>query len=544
VARSFSAGSSQSISVPSAASINFGGGDFTVFAWLRFPTAPANDSMILGKRAGGFDGGEGWELKFNSGVNETIRWDVETDITGRQRAEGTATNITDGNWHLLAADHTDGSPTGQLQIWYDGAIIGTKVANTPGTVDTTTPMVIAAAYNAPNTNYLSGEVAQVFACSRLLTLAEHQMMAAGFSPLFLRPIPCFLMELASRASPEPDHRGGLFGTLENAPGAVDNPRIVRPMAPIAAQDLWYEFGNATVAGQSAVAATMTRARDAAATVAGQSALAASVSVTASLAATIAGQSTLTADMRPEAPIRATVLAQSALTAAANVRASVGGIPIVGQSALSATASATVPVAATVAGQSSVAADASVNVPVSATVAGQSALTVTGDRIRTLSTTITAQSATTAAATITAGAAAQVVAQSAVAGSLSATVPVSSLVTGQSSAVADLSALVPVSTTVAGASGATATVTRAQPASATVAGQSALTADVSALAPVSATVSGQSSLTADVSANVSAAAVIAASSAVTARPAYPGTKKTITVGGMVRWLATVGGRFTR
>lgn len=544
MARSFVSTSSQSITVASAASINLGSGDFTVFAWVRFPVAPPNDSMILGKRAGGFDGDEGWELKFNSGVGETIRWDVETDVTGRQRAEGTATNITDGNWHLLAADHTDGAPTGQLQIWYDGAVIATKVAATPGTVNTVTPLVIAAAYNTPNTNYLTGEVAQIYVCSRLLTLAEHQMMAAGLSPLFLRPRPCFLMELASRASPEPDHAGGLFGTLENAPTVADNPRIVRPMAPIAAQDLWYEFGNATVAGQSALTVTATRARQANATVVGQSAVTAVETVHVSVAATIAGQSAVSASVSANVAPEVDLVGQSAVSAAANVLAGVGTIPIVGQSSVSATLSATVPISAQPDGQSSVAADISVGVPVAATVAGQSALTVAGDRIRTLSSSLAAQSATTAAVTITASVAAQIAAQGTLAASLSATVPLAVSISASGDIVADVSALVPVATTVVGVSTVAGALTRAQACEATIAGVSTVTADLAPRVPISTTIAGASTVSADASATASVEADIVALSRVRARPTYPGVKNTITVGGVVRWLATVGGRISR
>lgn len=501
--------------------------------------------MIIGKRAGGFDGDEGWELKFNNGAAGSIRWDVETDITGRQRAEGTATGITDGNWHLIGADHTDGAPTGQLQIWYDGAVIATKVANTPGTVDTTTALRIAAADNTPNTNYLTGEIAQVFACNRLLSADEHAWLAKGFSPRFLRPSPCFLLELTSRASPEPDiGRGGLSGVLENAPAVVDNPRIVYPRSADVGQDIWYEFANAAIAGQSALAVTQTRGRTTSATVAGQSALVATISPKVSVAATIAGQSSLTADINPEAPIKATIAAQSTVTATSSQLAGVGTIPIAGQSGLTATLSATVPVSAQVDGQSVITADATALVPVTATVAGQSAVSATGDRIRTLSSSPAAQSATSAAITVEAGAAAQIDGQSALAASLSATVPLDVVVSAQSGVVADISALVPVATTIAGASGITAAATRAQPAEATVAGQSALIVDTRALAPLAATVAAQSSLTATTSATVPIATGIDAESSITARPTYPGVKRTTTVGGVVRWLATVGGRFTR
>lgn len=565
MARSFTATSSQSISVASAPSINFGTGDFTVFAWVRFPVEPPNAAMIVGKRAGGFDGDEGWELKINDGGNETFRWDVETDLTGRVRAEATLTGINDGNWHLIAGDHFDNAPTGQLRLWYDGAIAATSVANTPGTVDTTTPMVIAAAYDTPNTNYLTGEIGLVFGCDRLLGLAEHQMMAAGFSPRFLNPRPCFLMELTSRTSPEPDiGAGGLFGTLENAPPYAIGPTITYPRSADIGQDLWYEFGNATVTGQSALTATVTRGRTATATVvgqstatatvtraragastcAGQSALTADISALVPASATVAGQSALTADMSPEAPLEAAVAGQSALTATANINAIVGSIPCEGQSALTAALSANVPASATLGGQSTLTATMTPSVPLDATVAGQSALTATGDRIRTLTSTIAGQSSLSASATISAGASATVQAQSSLTAATSATVPAESLLAAQSGLTATLTAGVPAAATVVGTSALTAALTRAQPASATVVGQSTLTADPNPRVPVESVVAAQSSLTATLSATVPLQATVDAQSSLRARPTFPGVKKTITVGGVARWLATVGGRITR
>lgn len=560
MARSFTAGSSQSIVVPSAPSINLGTQDFTVMAWVRFPTPPPNDSMIVGKRAGGFDGDQGWELKFNDGGNETIRWDIETDVTGRQRAEGTATGITNGNWHLIGGDHTDGTPS-QLQLWYDGAVIATKVANTPGTVDTATPLVIAAAYNTPNSNYLTGEIGPIFICPRLLTLAEHQMIAAGFSFRFLRPTPCFLMELINRGSPEVDiGRGGLYGTLENAPPVVPNPRIVLPRAPDIGQDLWYEFGNATIAGQSDVTATMTRARDGVATVDsqstvstivtrgrdgdatidGQSSLSAIPSVNVPVAATIDGQSTVTADLSPEAPIDAAVYGQSNIVADINIDAIVGAIPIRGQSGMVATLGALVPVATGVTGQSTVVADIAPRVPVAAQVDGQSVLTVAAKRGRTISASIGGVSSVTVDTAIEAGASAQVTANSSLSAFLSATVPLMVFAGSESGIVADASALVPVSTSVAGSSALTAQTTRARASAAALAGTSTLVVDTRALVPVATSITGISSLSAATVAIVRPVVGIDAESGIRARPTFPGVKKTITTAGVVRWLKTVGG----
>jgi hypothetical protein len=495
--------------------------------------------MIVGKRAGGFDGDEGWELKFQNAGDGTIRWDHETDATGRQRVEVDLPTIIDGNWHLIGGDHTDTLP-GALNVWYDGAVAASRTINTPGTVDTATPLTIGAAYNTPNTNHLTGEIGPVFLFKGLLTLAEHQQMAAGFSPRFLRPLPDFLMELISRGSPEIDITGGLLGTLQNAPAVVANPRLVFPRSGEPGQDTWFEYLEATIAGQSALSATATRGRFVQASIAGQSALTADASAAVSVIATVAGQSSVTADISPEAPLKATVAAQSALTANISVDVGVATFNLKGQSGVTATLSANVPVAASITGSSAVAANVSPRVPVSAQIDGQSALTAVAKRGRTISASVGGASTLTTDTVITAGAAAQLDGQSGMSAFLSATVPLAALTGATSEIVAGASVLTPIATSIAAASNVSATLTRGRKVAATLAGQSTLVVDTRALVPVAASITGQSTLSAATVAIVRPTATIAGLSAIRARPTYPGTRKTITTGGIARWLKTVGG----
>lgn len=545
MARSLSAASSQSIIVSSAPSINLGTGDFTVMAWVRFPVEPPDDSMIVGKRAGGFDGDEGWELKINDGGNPSVRWDIETDVTGRQRAEATLVGLTDGNWHLVGGDHTDGAPTSQLQLWYDGAVAATKVANTPGTVDTVTPMVIGAAYDTPsNTNYITAEFGPVFVCPRLLSPAEHQWLAAGFSMRFLNPAPCFLMELTSRASPEPDiGRGGLTGTLENAPSVVDNPRIIYPRAPDVGQGTWYIPIEATIAGQSALAATIVRSRAASAAIAGQSSVAANLTADVAVAATIAGQSLITADISPDASIRATISGQSGIVANAAVDAHIRAA-IAGQSAIAANANYEAAAVAGIDGQSDVQATATVDKSSSATIAGQSAIVAGSTRVRTAQAQIDGQSAITANATADHGMSASIDGQSALTTALAANCPVSSVVTGQSALTARLSADAAASAAIAGQSALTATVVRSRAGSATVAGQSAITANATSDVATSAAIAGQSGLTADAAVDAAISAIIAGQSSIAATLRKLGESTNPDVGGRVTWRTTTGGGFRR
>lgn len=519
MARSFTEASSQSIRVPSASSIQMGSDDFTVLAWVRFPTIPSNDRIIVSKREG-WDSNEGWELKIENAGDRGIRWDVQTDTTGRERAEVDIPTLMNGNWHLLGADRDTDS---QLRIWYDGAVVQTEVKTTGGSVNTPSPLMIAAAYKDPTTNerFLNGEIGPVFVCRRLLSLAEHQTLAAGFSPRFLRPSPCFLMELISRASPEPDiGQGGLFGTLQNAPPVVTNPRLVFPSFATVGWSDFPELVSTTIAAQSSFEAIINV--DAAATV------------------TIPGQGGVTVDISANVAPEAQIAAQSALTANVVADVGIGVLPIAGQSDVAALLSADVPVATSIVGQSAVVADVSPAVPVSAQIDGQSTVTAVAERGRTVSVSIGAQSTVTADTAIDAGLAVQIDAQSALSAFLSATVPVNALAGAQSGIVADASALVPCSVSIAGISNVLATVVRGRDAAVTIPGQSSVVCDTRALVPVSANVTGQSSLSANVAVDASLIASIDGQSAIRALVSYPGVRKTITTGGFARWLKTVGG----
>lgn len=520
MARSFLAASSQYILVNSAPSINLGSADFTVAVWVRFPAAPPDDTMIIGKRENGFDGDTGWELKYHD-ANAKIRFDIDTDTAGNKRVEADITGLIDGNWHLLAGIRDADL---RMALYSDGVKVGERIETIAGSVDGTTPLVIGAAYDTPSlTNFITGEIGPIFICARALSEAELIYLSKGFSFRFLNPAPCFLMEMISRApGNEPDiGRGGLLGGLGNSPGIVDNPRIIQRAGAFVGQDLWYERLAATISGQSAVSATIGR-------------------LIAAENATIAAQSSLTADLTARVAPKATIAAQSSVSAQANITASVGA-NISAQSGMSASLSAKVPVSTGISAQSALAALISPAVGVAAQIDGQSTVSATGDRIRTLSTALAGQSALSSAATIKAGASVQLDGQSGLTAFLSGTAPVATVVSAQSNVSAQVSALTPAAATFGGQSALTVKMTRAQGAVATIAAQSALVVDARTYAPLAAVIAAQSGLTASVSADVPVAATIAGQSALAVLPSFPGERKTITVGGYIRWLEKAGGQ---
>lgn len=548
MARQFVATSNQYLTVPDGTPVNPAASAFTFAYWVRFPTTPGVEAAIFTKRT--WNAGSGFEFKYISAANQ-LYFDLQSSPNPRMRIIAAPSTLFDGNWHLIIVDRTPGTVgAGSINLYLDNVSLG-STTGTNGDLSNALPLRFAAD-NAGGRNVdCDVELGGMF--KRVLTVDERAALQGGFVPVLVRGTVSFSMQVTGRRSPEIDIVGGSFGTLVNAPVWAPGPKIIYPQSGQVGQDLWYEYANATISGQSALDVTQTRGRIVNATIAGQSALTADISANVAVSATIAGQSVLTADISPEVISGATISGQSVITATVNIDAAIGA-EILAESSVQAGLTADVPVQSTVGGQSALTAAATAAAPVDVQIDGQSALTVTGDRIRTLSTTIGGQSALTAAVTITAGVAAQIDAQSSVTAATTATAPVGSTLAGQSGVIATLTANVPVITTLAGASGVTAAVTRGRQVQSTIAGMSTVVADIGPLVPVETTIAGQSSVSATSSATVSLQVGIDAESTVRARPTYPGEKKTITVGGaarfvdtvggVVRWLTGAGGTFTR
>lgn len=77
--------------------------------------------------------------------------------------------------------------------------------------------------------YASGRIAEAGVWNVALTVAEVAILAAGYSPLFVRPQSLVAYwPLIGRLSPEHDPAGGFDMTLVNGPTQADHPRIIYP----------------------------------------------------------------------------------------------------------------------------------------------------------------------------------------------------------------------------------------------------------------------------------------------------------------------------
>jgi len=91
---------------------------------------------------------------------------------------------------------------------------------------------IGARYNAGTPiQFANGRIAEAAIWNVVLTDAEVDILAAGYSPAFVRPTELLsYRKLFGRQSPEPDHVGGFHGTLTGTSVGA-HPRIIYPSSP-------------------------------------------------------------------------------------------------------------------------------------------------------------------------------------------------------------------------------------------------------------------------------------------------------------------------
>lgn len=479
MARYLLASSSQDISVASAASINLGSSDFTIGLWIRFPVTPLDDMVVVAKRTGGFNGDVGWEMKVHDGPKGKIRWEVET-ASDDARGEAEMLALVDGSWHFLCCGRDTDT---EVTVWLDGVLQDTDAMATTGSVDTITPMVIGAAFDITNTNFITAEVAELCIYDRVLSADEQLSLGRGYSPRLLSPAPVFYMPLLGRASPEPDFAEGLVGTLEGGPTRVEHPRIVLPTRGISETGFKLINVDGDIDAQSSVSGTVTRGRSAAS----------SVSATSSVSGTV-------------------------------TRGRTASVQVDGQSSVSGDAVALRSLTGTIPAQSTTAAEISRTRGLNGTIDGQATLAAIMSRDLVTAGSIPAQSALTAL--------------------LSAEVSVSGSVAGQSALAATMTRQRAAAGSIAAASALSPTLTRGQGAQGTIAAVSTVVGSIDAFTPVSGTIVAQSTVTGSVSIDAMVAGTIAAQSTVVGSLFFAGESRTTSVGGTAKWLHSVGGRISK
>ena len=252
-----------------------------------------------------------WEAGSNNGFRLQVEFPGSlTKARCGTKAGGTAANatttttITDTNWHSVVGEITSASAR---QVWLDNGGNGSSSTSlTPGTLTKTT----AGAYDNGGTlgGNVAHELADVAVWSVALTSDERASLAAGVSPLLIRPDKLEIYLPLMRGGN--DYMGGAF-TVTGATVA-DHPRVYMPSR---AQQLVKTAASTGINGT----ASITEAGDTAAAV-GTVALAAAASITES-ADTVSSTSTLAiaaALASTEAGDTASSASTLALAGAANI----------------------------------------------------------------------------------------------------------------------------------------------------------------------------------------------------------------------------------
>ena len=146
---------------------------------------------------------------------------------GNERAS-TTTGVSANTWHHVAGYVAGGSGSA---VWLDGGSKATGSSNGwAGAHDT---FIGALGISGSVSSHFSGRLAEAALWFAQLTDAEVAALAAGYSPLMVRPQSLgAYWPLIGNLSPEIDIVGGYDMTLQNAPTKAAHPPIIYPQGLI------------------------------------------------------------------------------------------------------------------------------------------------------------------------------------------------------------------------------------------------------------------------------------------------------------------------
>ena len=111
-----------SVSVASAASINFGQNDFSVFAWVKTSEPLGANNPVMGKYPNGANTGA-WDMNINDAGQADF-------LVRANTTDGTYSRVivagpwNDGDWHLLGFTRSDSTVNGYIDGTYRGTNAG------------------------------------------------------------------------------------------------------------------------------------------------------------------------------------------------------------------------------------------------------------------------------------------------------------------------------------------------------------------------------------------------------------------------------------
>lgn len=166
-------GTDQYFKTPSALFSGTSGTDFdiTFVCWAR-PDNRHTGYVIAADNGSNY--ADGWGIYTVSGGKFAMRWESSYKIGTTTFPNGNST------WYHVAGVWQYGTRT----LYLDGASEATNTSNRAMVLDNADNFYIG---NSRLNNYFEGKIAECAAYSVSLTAAEIETLAAGFSPLFVRP---------------------------------------------------------------------------------------------------------------------------------------------------------------------------------------------------------------------------------------------------------------------------------------------------------------------------------------------------------------------
>lgn len=194
---------------------------YSIAAWFKGDAAVSDEQQII-------------QIQDQSATDHYFRLCIKHDgsdplICARARSGGGAseafgtTVIAANTWYHAGVSWISST---ERPVWLDGVNEVTDTdSESPAGLDSIT---IGAAGDSSPGDYFDGDICEVGLWDVELTAAEWALLAAGYSPLLVRPAALvYYWPLVGRSSPEIDLIGGVGLTLDGTAVAA-HPRIIYP----------------------------------------------------------------------------------------------------------------------------------------------------------------------------------------------------------------------------------------------------------------------------------------------------------------------------
>lgn len=193
----------------------------TMAGWFYSDSIALNQTIMCIGDTGGAD--HYWRIIAAGAVGgDPVR--AQASGTTVTSTADTTTGYSANTWH-----HAIGTfDTSSITVRIDGGNEGSD-SQTPDPSAADDVVAIGAFERSSIIHYMSGNIAESAMWNAILTAAEAQSLAAGYSPLLIRPQSLVAYwPLIGRTSPEIDIVGGYNMTLVNTPTTAAHPRIIYP----------------------------------------------------------------------------------------------------------------------------------------------------------------------------------------------------------------------------------------------------------------------------------------------------------------------------